>query len=46
VRVQTGAGTELRWIRAGRMADGAVEVLSGLRNGERVLIPAPAQDGP
>jgi RND family efflux transporter MFP subunit len=44
VRVRTEAGSELRWIRAGRVADGAVEVLSGLRNGERVLIPAPAQD--
>lgn len=46
VRVQTGAGSELRWIRAGRVADGAVEVLSGLRSGERILIPAPPRDGP
>ncbi len=46
VRVQTDAGAELRWIRAGRVAGGAVEVLSGLRSGERILIPSPPQDGP
>jgi RND family efflux transporter MFP subunit len=46
VRVQSDGGTELRWVRAGRVSDGTVEVLSGLRSGERVLIPAPPQDGP
>jgi RND family efflux transporter MFP subunit len=45
VRVRTEAGDELRWIQAGREAVGAVEVLSGLKDGERILIPAPAQDG-
>jgi hypothetical protein len=32
----------LRWIRAGHAADGRVEILSGLRAGERYVIDPPA----
>ena len=46
VRVQTDAGAELRWIRAGGETGGSVEVLSGLRSGELVLIPAQPKDSP
>jgi RND family efflux transporter MFP subunit len=42
VRVQTGAGSMLRWVRTGREADGTVEVLSGLDSSERILVPASA----
>ena len=42
VRVVTGAGTQLRWIRTGARHSGRVEVLAGLRAGERVLMPASA----
>ncbi len=40
VRVQSGAGTELRWVRLGRPTGEMVEALSGLRNGDRVFVPA------
>jgi RND family efflux transporter MFP subunit len=40
VRVGTPAGSELRWIRTGPGPEGQVEVLAGLRAGERVLVPA------
>jgi len=39
VRVQSGAGTELRWVRLGTPVGEMVEVLSGLRNGDRVFVP-------
>jgi len=42
VRVVTGAGPELRWVRVGRVQGDAVEVLSGLQAGEQVLL-APAR---
>jgi hypothetical protein len=40
VRVQGAAGAELRWLRLGDTLGTDVEVLSGLRSGERVLVPA------
>ena len=42
VRVQAGAEPALRWIRIGRERNGAVEVLSGLDGGERIVVPATA----
>lgn len=39
VRVQSGAGTELRWVRLGTPVGEMVEVLSGLRDGDRVFVP-------
>lgn len=43
VRVVSGAVTELRWVRVGRLVGPEVEVLSGLRAGEQVLVPAPEE---
>jgi RND family efflux transporter MFP subunit len=41
VLVQRATGSELRWVRLGRApAADSVEVLAGLRSGERVLVPA------
>jgi RND family efflux transporter MFP subunit len=41
VVVLTPGGSERRWVRLGRAAeDGRIEVLSGLRAGETVLVPA------
>jgi RND family efflux transporter MFP subunit len=37
VRILGERGSELRWVRVGRRSDGQVEVLSGLRVGERVI---------
>ena len=45
VRVQTASGTERRWVRLGTPAGDAVEVLSGLRSGDRIFIPALAEGG-
>jgi hypothetical protein len=45
VRIQTAGGLELRWVRLGLAADGDVEVLSGLRTGDRVFVPQPAEGG-
>ena len=45
VRIQTTGGLELRWVRLGLAADGTVEVLSGLRAGDRVFVPQPAEGG-
>jgi RND family efflux transporter MFP subunit len=45
VRVQTASGTERRWVRLGTPAGDAVEVLSGLRSGDRIFIPASAERG-
>ena len=42
VRVVTAAGRELRWIRTGATTDDQVEVLSGLRDGDQVVVPSPA----
>jgi RND family efflux transporter MFP subunit len=43
VRVVSAAGPDLRWVRVGRALGPDVEVLSGLRAGEKVLIAAPAE---
>ncbi len=43
VRLQTASGTERRWVRLGTPAGDAVEVLSGLRSGDRIFIPAAAE---
>jgi RND family efflux transporter MFP subunit len=45
VRVVAAAGAQLRWIRVGAREGDMVEVLSGIRAGERVLVPTPAQGG-
>ncbi len=45
VRLQTAAGAELRWVRLGREQGSSVEVVSGLRAGDRVLLPATAAEG-
>lgn len=39
VRVVTGSGTSLRWVRLGTERDGLAEILSGLRAGEVVALP-------
>jgi allophanate hydrolase subunit 1 len=43
VRVVSGAAAELRWVRVGRAVGPDVEVLSGLRAGEQVLVAAPEE---
>lgn len=45
VRVAGTTGDELRWIRVGAREGDMVEILSGLRSGERVLLPPPAEGG-
>jgi len=45
VLVQTPSGAERRWVRLGTPAGDAVEVLSGLRGGERIIVPAAAEGG-
>lgn len=40
VRVRTPTGSELRWVRQGDAVGERVEVLSGLRSGDRVIVPA------
>jgi multidrug efflux pump subunit AcrA (membrane-fusion protein) len=45
VLVRTASGAERRWVRLGTPAGDAVEVLSGLRSGDRVFIPAVAEGG-
>jgi RND family efflux transporter MFP subunit len=42
VMVRTTDGAELRWVRLGRTLDGAVEVTSGLRRDDQVVVPAVA----
>ena len=43
VMVRTTDGAELRWVRLGRTVNGAVEVTSGLRRDDQVVVPnAPA----
>ena len=45
VRIPTAGGLERRWVRLGLAADGLVEVLSGLRAGDRVFLPQAAEGG-
>ena len=45
VRVQSSTGTELRWVRLGTPAGAMVEALSGLRHGDRILVPTLPEDG-
>jgi hypothetical protein len=45
VRVRTASGTERRWGRLGAPVGDAVEVLSGLRSGDRIFLPASAEGG-
>lgn len=40
VVVRTATGDDLRWVRVGRAVNGAVEVTSGLRSGDQVVVPA------
>jgi RND family efflux transporter MFP subunit len=40
VLVRTPSGDDLRWVRVGRTVNGAIEVTSGLRRGEQVIVPA------
>jgi RND family efflux transporter MFP subunit len=42
VRVRGASGVVLRWVRLGNESDGMVEVLSGVRAGDVVMLPAPA----
>lgn len=44
VRVMTGAGPDLRWLRLGDVRGETVEVLSGIRAGDRVEV-KPAEEG-
>lgn len=41
VRVRSAGGTDLRWVQIARESGGQVEVLSGLRAGDVVEVPAP-----
>lgn len=45
VRVRLEDGVELRWVRIGRVAGDSVEVLSGLRDGEQVVVPSARPEG-
>ena len=45
LRIRTSGGTELRWVRLGSPVGDAVEVLSGLRSGDQVFVPAAAGTG-
>ncbi|HET9984542.1 MAG TPA: efflux RND transporter periplasmic adaptor subunit [Longimicrobiales bacterium] len=45
VRVRNASGDGVRWVRTGMAAGDSVEVLSGLRDGDQVLIPAAAGGG-
>jgi RND family efflux transporter MFP subunit len=40
VRIRTGAGSDLRWVKAGTRSGGMTEILSGVRAGDQVLVPA------
>ncbi len=39
VRVVTETGSELRWVKVGRTVGGVVEIISGVRAGDRLLVP-------
>lgn len=39
VYLGTGTSTELRWIRLGQTFEDSVEVLAGLRSGDRIVVP-------
>lgn len=45
VLVRGASGPELRWVRLGRPVGELVEVVSGLRAGERIVVPAPRAAG-
>lgn len=40
VMVRTADGAELRWVRVGRTLNGSVEVTSGLRRDDQVVVPS------
>ena len=42
VMVRTADGAELRWVRVGRTVNGAVEVTSGLRRDDQIVVPSAA----
>lgn len=42
VRVRTGSGVDLRWVKAGDRVGSMIEILSGVRSGEQVLVPGGA----
>lgn len=42
VIVRTASGDDLRWVRVGRTVNGAVEVKSGLRADEQIVVPTVA----
>ena len=46
VHVRKNAQTVLRWIQIGTETDGEVEVLSGLRDGEEIVLPTAAGERP
>lgn len=43
VRLETSSGFELRWVRLGTRVGDLIEVLSGIRSGDRVLVPDPVE---
>ena len=45
LRVVGGAGSELRWVRLGDAHGDMVEVLSGIRAGDRIVIPSASSGG-
>jgi RND family efflux transporter MFP subunit len=45
VRVRSDDGVQLRWVRLGRASGDSIEVLSGLRDGERIVVPTPVAGG-
>ena len=40
VRVRTGATSDLRWVKTGSAVGSLIEILSGVRAGDQVLVPA------
>jgi cobalt-zinc-cadmium efflux system membrane fusion protein len=46
VRIQAANSAELRWVRLGAAVGGQVEVLSGLKAGDRVIVPLDDEAAP